>query len=105
MRDYNKGAFTARESIANWPNVRRAEVKWIYAYQETADVMFNSTYILEFAVLRTYAERILMTVPRNCPEYSDAHRLEKFLDYFIPVSDKDIPATSMIRSFIGGSSL
>lgn len=105
MRDYNKGAFTARESIANWPNVRRAEVKWIYAFQEDADALFNSTYILEFAVLRTHAERILMTVPKNCPEYCDAHRLEKFLDYFTPVSDKDIPATSMIRSFIGGSSL
>lgn len=105
IRDYNKGAFTARESIANWPNVRRAEVKWIYAFQENADVMFNSTYILEFAVLRAHAEQILMTVPKNCPEYSDAHRLQKFLNYFTPVSDKDIPSTSLIRSFIGGSNL
>lgn len=105
MRDYNKGAFTARESIANWPNVRRAEVKWIYCFQENADVMFNSTYILEFAVLRSHAEQILMTVPKNCPEYSDANRLLKFLNYFTPVSDKDIPSTSLIRSFIGGSNL
>ena len=105
IRDYNKGAYTARESIANWPNVRRAEVKWIYAFQENADVMFNSTYILEFAVLRAHAEQILMTVPKNCPEYSDAHRLKKFLNYFTPVSDKDIPSTSLIRSFIGGSNL
>lgn len=105
VRDYNKGAFTARESIANWPNVRRAEVKWIYSFQENADVMFNSTYILEFAVLRAHAEQILMTVPKNCPEYSDAHRLMKFLNYFTPVSDKDIPSTSLIRSFIGGSNL
>ena len=105
MRDYNKGAFTAKESIANWPNVRRAEVKWIYSFQENADVMFNSTYILEFAVLRSHAEQILMTVPKNCPEYSDAHRLLKFLNYFTPVSDKDIPSTSLIRSFIGGSNL
>ena len=105
MRDFNKGAFTARESIANWPNVRRAEVKWIYSFQENADVMFNSTYILEFAVLRSHAEQILMTVPKNCPEYSDAHRLQKFLNYFTPVSDKDIPSTSLIRSFIGGSNL
>ena len=105
LRDYNKGAFTARESIANWPNVRRAEVKWIYSFQENADVMFNSTYILEFAVLRAHAEQILMTVPKNCPEYSDAHRLQKFLNYFTPVSDKDIPSTSLIRSFIGGSNL
>ena len=105
LRDYNKGAYTARESIANWPNVRRAEVKWIYAFQENADMMFNSTYILEFAVLRAHAEQILMTVPKNCPEYSDANRLLKYLNYFIPVSDKDIPSTSMIRSFIGGSNL
>ena len=105
MRDYNKGAFTAKESIANWPNVRRAEVKWIYSFQENADVMFNSTYILEFAVLRAHAEQILMTIPKNCPEYSDAHRLMKFLNYFTPVSDKDIPSTSLIRSFIGGSNL
>ena len=105
MRDYNKGAFTAKESIANWPNVRRAEVKWIYSFQENADVMFNSTYILEFAVLRAHAEQILMTIPKNCPEYSDAHRLKKFLNYFTPVSDKDIPSTSLIRSFIGGSNL
>lgn len=105
MRDFNKGAFTARESIANWPNVRRAEVKWIYAFQENADILFNSTYIVEFAVLKPYAERILNTIPKNCPEYSDAHRLLKFLSYFTPVSDKDVPATSLIRSFIGGSSL
>ena len=105
MRDYNKGAFTARESIANWPNVRRAEVKWIYRFQENVDVMFNSTYMLEFAVLRSHAEQILMTVPKNCPEYSDANRLLKFLNYFTPVSDKEIPSTSLIRSFIGGSNL
>lgn len=101
VRDYSKGAFTARESILNWPNVRRAEVKWIYPYQENADVLFNSTYIVEFAVLRPYAERILMTVPKNCPEYSEAYRLLRFLSYFVPVSAKDIPATSLIRSFIG----
>ncbi len=105
LRDFNKGAFTAVESIANWPNVRRAEVKWIYPFQEDADILFNSTYLVEFAVLRPYAERILMTVPKNCPEYSDAHRLLKLLNYFNPVSDKDVPATSMLRSFIGGGSL
>ena len=101
VRDYNKGAFTARETIANWPNVRRAEVKWIYPYQETADVLFNSAYLVEFAVLRTHAERILATVPKNCPEYSEAHRLLLFLHYFVPVSDKQLPPTSLIRSFIG----
>lgn len=102
VRDYLKGAFTARESIANWPNVRRAEVKWIYPFQENADVLFNSAYLVEFAVLRTHAERILATVPKNCPEYSEAHRLLKFLHYFVPVSDKEIPPTSLLRGFIGG---
>ena len=105
VRDFNKGAFTARESIMHWPNVRRSEVQWIYPYQENADVLFNSAYLVEFAVLRVHAERILMTVPKNCPEYSEAHRLKKFLSYFTPVSDKDVPATSLLRSFIGGSSL
>ena len=105
VRDFNKGAFTARESIMHWPNVRRSEVKWIYPYQENADVLFNSAYLIEFAVLRAHAERILMTVPKNCPQYSEAHRLKKFLSYFTPVSDKDVPATSLLRSFIGGSSL
>ncbi|MDE5733057.1 MAG: nucleoside kinase, partial [Bacteroidales bacterium] len=104
LRDFNKGAFTAVESISNWPNVRRAEVKWIYPFQENADVLFNSSYIVEFAVIRPYAERVLMTVPKNCPEYAEVHRLMKFLSYFTPVSDKDVPATSLIRSFIGGSS-
>ena len=105
VRDFNKGAFTARESIMHWPNVRRSEVQWIYPYQENADVLFNSAYLVEFAVIRAYAERILMTVPKNCPEYSEVHRLKKFLSYFTPVSDKDVPSTSLLRSFIGGSSL
>ena len=101
VRDYNKGAYTARETISNWPNVRRAEVKWIYPYQETADVLFNSAYLLEFAVLRTHAERILATVPKNCPEYGEAHRLLLFLHYFVPVSEKELPTTSFVRSYIG----
>ena len=105
LRDFNKGAFTARESISNWPNVRRAEVKWIYPYQENADVLFNSSYVVEFPVIRPYAERILMTVPKNCPEYGEVHRLMKFLSYFVSVSDKEVPATSLLRGFIGGSSL
>ena len=104
VRDFNKGAFTARESIMHWPNVRRSEVQWIYPYQENADVLFNSAYLVEFAVIRAHAEKILMTVPKNCPEYSEVSRLKKFLSYFTPVSDKDVPATSLLRSFIGGSS-
>lgn len=102
VRDYNKGAFTAVETIANWPNVRRNEVKWIYPYQEEADVLFNSSYLVEFAVMRNHAEAILSTVPKNCPEYAEAFRLLKFLHYFVPVSDKDIPKTSFMRGFIGG---
>lgn len=104
VRDYNKGAFTARQTISNWPNVRRAEVKWIYPFQETADVLFNSAYLVEFAVFRAHAEQILATVPRNCPEYSEANRLLKFLSYFCPVSDREIPPTSLLREFVGGSS-
>ncbi len=104
VRDYNKGAFTARETISQWPNVRSAEEKWIYPYQETADVMFNSAYLIEFAVLKNHAEPILRSVPQNCPEFSEAHRLLKFIHYFTPVSDKEIPATSLLREFLGGSS-
>lgn len=104
VRDYNKGAFSARESIGQWPNVCAAEEKWIYPYQENADMMFNSAYLLEFAVMRNHAEPILASVPKNCPEYSEAHRLLKFIHYFTPVPDKEIPATSMLREFLGGSS-
>ncbi|MBO4557049.1 MAG: nucleoside kinase [Bacteroidales bacterium] len=104
VRDYNKGAFTAVETIRQWPSVRDAEEKWIYPFQEQADVMFNSAYLIEFAVLRNHAEQILHTVPKNRPEYSEAHRLLKFIRYFIPVSDKEIPTTSLLREFVGGSS-
>lgn len=101
VRDYNKGAFSAKESISNWQNVLKAEQKWIYPFQESADVMFNSAYLIEFAVLKNHAEPILRSVPQNCPEYSEAHRLLKFIHYFTPVPDKEIPATSMLREFIG----
>ena len=102
VRDYNKGAFTARESISHWQNVLDAEKKWIYPFQETADAMFNSAYLIEFAVLKNHAEPILRSVPQNCPEYAEAHRLLKFIHYFTPVPDKEIPATSLLREFIGG---
>lgn len=104
IRDYNKGAFTAQETIRQWKNVCQAEDLWIFPYQETADVMFNSALNIEFAVLRTHAEIILTSVPKNCPEYAEAHRLLKFIHYFIPVSDKEIPPTSIMREFLGGSS-
>ena len=104
IRDYNKGAFTAQETISQWPAVCEAEEQWIYPYQENADVMFNSALNIEFAVLRLHAEPILASVPKNCPEYAEAHRLLKFIHYFIPVSDKEIPPTSIMREFVGGSS-
>ena len=104
IRDYNKGAFTAQETISQWKNVCEAEDKWIFPFQETADVMFNSALNIEFAVLRTHAEIILASVPKNCPEYAEARRLLKFIHYFIPVSDKEIPPTSIMREFVGGSS-
>ena len=104
IRDYNKGAYTAQQTIAQWKNVCEAENQWIFPYQESADVMFNSALNIEFAVLRTHAEIILSSVPKNCPEYSEAHRLLKFIHFFLPVSDKEIPPTSIMREFVGGSS-
>ena len=104
IRDYNKGAYTAQQTISQWKNVCEAEEQWIFPYQETADVMFNSALNIEFAVLRTHAELILSSVPKNCPEYSEAHRLLKFIHYFLPISDKEIPPTSIMREFVGGSS-
>ena len=103
IRDYNKGAYTAQQTIAQWKNVCEAEDQWIFPFQETADVMFNSALNIEFAVLRTHAEIILTSVPKNCPEYAEAHRLMKFIHFFLPVSDKEIPPTSIMREFVGGS--
>ena len=104
IRDYNKGAYTAQQTIAQWKNVCEAEDQWIFPFQESADVMFNSALNIEFAVLRTHAEIILTSVPRNCPEYGEAHRLLKFIRFFTPISDKEIPPTSIMREFVGGSS-
>lgn len=102
IRDYNCGAFTAEQTINQWPKVRASEEVWINPYQENADVMFNSAYLVEFAVLRNHAEPILQSVPKNRPAYSEAHRLLKFIHYFTPVPDKEIPPTSLLRAFIGG---
>lgn len=101
LRDYYRGAFSPAETIRQWPKVIAAEKKWILPYQETADVMFNSAYLLEFAVIKNHAETVLRSVPKNAPEYSESHRLITFLNYFVPVSDKEIPATSMLREFLG----
>ena len=104
IRDYQKGAFSARETISQWPLVGEGEEQWINPYQEDADVMFNSALNIEFALLRNYAEPILSSVPKDCPEYHEAHRLLKFMQLFTPISDKDIPPTSIMREFVGGSS-
>ena len=104
IRDYNYRGNSAQETIARWPSVRAGEDKWIFPYQENADVMFNSALLFEFAVLRCHIEPILNTVPRNCPEYAEAYRLLKFIKYFTPIQDKEIPPTSLLREFLGGSS-
>ncbi|AVM52654.1 uridine kinase [Bacteroides zoogleoformans] len=104
IRDHNYRGYSAQETISRWPSVRAGEDKWIFPYQENADVMFNSALLFEFAVLRSHAEPILNSVPRNCPEHAEAYRLLKFIKYFTPVQDKEIPPTSLLREFLGGSS-
>ncbi len=104
IRDFNYRGYSAQETISRWPNVRAGEDKWIFPHQENADVMFNSALLFELAVLRMHAEPILMGVPRNCPEYAEAYRLLKFIKFFTPVQDKEIPPTSLLREFLGGSS-
>ncbi|MDO9154596.1 MAG: nucleoside kinase [Paludibacter sp.] len=104
IRDYRFRNYTARETIARWPSVRRGEEEWIYPYQENADVMFNSALMFEFAVLKKHAEPILAEVPKFCDEYTEAHRLIKFLNYFVAIPDREIPPTSLLREFLGGSS-
>lgn len=104
IRDYRFRNYSARETIARWPSVRRGEEKWIYPYQENADVMFNSALLFELAVLKRHAEPILAEVPKYCDEYTETHRLLKFLNYFVPIHDREIPPTSLLREFVGGSS-
>ncbi len=104
IRDFNYRGYSAQDTISRWPSVRAGEDKWIFPYQENADVMFNSALIYELAVLRLHAEPILMSVPRNCREYSEAKRLLRFISYFTPVQDNEIPPTSLLREFLGGSS-
>ncbi len=104
IRDYRYRNYSARETIARWPSVRRGEEKWIFPYQENADVMFNSALLFELAVLKKHAEPILAEVPKYCDEYTEAHRMIKFLNYFVPIHDREIPPTSLLREFVGGSS-
>jgi len=104
IRDFRYRGYSARDTISRWESVREGEEKWIFPYQENADAMFNSALIFEFSVLRSYAEPILRQVPQNCPEYAEAHRLLRFVEYFVPISDPEIPPTSLLREFLGGSS-
>ena len=86
-----------------WPSVRRGEEQYIFPYQESADVMFNSALIYELAVLKIYAEPLLFGIGRDQPEFVEAKRLLKFLDYFVPIPADHIPNNSLVREFIGGS--
>ena len=104
IRDFRYRNYSARETIGRWNSVRRGEEKWIFPYQENADAMFNSALLFELALLKRYAEPILAAVPQNCDEYSEATRLLRFLSYFYPIYDREIPPTSLIREFLGGSS-
>jgi len=104
IRDYRFRNYSARETIARWPSVRRGEEKWIFPYQENADVMFNSALLFELAVLKRHAEPILAEVPKYCDEYTETHRMMKFLNYFVAIHDREIPPTSLLREFVGGSS-
>jgi uridine kinase len=104
IRDYRFRNYSARDTIGRWASVRRGEEKWIFPFQEQADVMFNSALLFELAVLKKHAKPILAEVPKYCDEYTEAHRLLKFLDYFISIPEREIPPTSLLREFVGGSS-
>lgn len=104
VRDNQFRGTSARSTIARWPSVRRGEDKWIFPYQENADVMFNSALIYELSVLRNHALPLLESVYENCEEHTLAAALTEFLRYFEPISDKELPPTSLLREFLGGSS-
>lgn len=103
VRDaYTRGS-SAQRTIRMWESVRRGEEKNIFPYQEEADEMFNSALIYELAVLKPYVERLLFVIDKNCPEYLEAKRLLKFLDYFVGIGSENIPMNSLLREFVGGS--
>ena len=104
IRDHKYRAVTAQETIRRWPSVRAGENKWIFPYQENADAMFNTAMLFELAVIKSQAEPLLEQVPENCPEHAEAYRLLKFLHYIKPIPDTQIPPTSLLREFLGGSS-
>jgi uridine kinase len=104
IRDAKYRGVSAESTIKRWPSVRRGEEKWIFPYQENADAMFNSSLLFELGVIKEYGEEVLKHVPRDIPEYGEAIRLRRFLNYFTPISDQVIPHTSLLREFLGGSS-
>ena len=104
IRDHHYRGYSAKETIERWPSVRKGEEKWIYPYQEEADVMFNSALLFELAVLKNYVEPILHQVPQDCSAHAEAYRLLRFLSYFHPIMANEIPPTSLLREFVGGSS-
>lgn len=104
VRDYRYRGYSARETIARLDSVQRGEDRWIAPFQEEADVMFNSALLFELAVLKRHAEPILDEVPKYCDEYTTAHRLKKYLSYFESIPEREIPPTSFLREFVGGSS-
>ena len=103
VRDARTRGTSAKETIARWPSVRRGEEQNIFPFQEGADVMFNSALIYELACLKVYAEPLLFGIKKGEPEYLEANRLLKFLDYFVAVPSEEIPNNSILREFIGGS--
>ncbi len=104
VRDYRYRHTSALDTIRRWPSVRRGEEKWIFPFQENADATFNSSLIFELGVMKEYAEPILRQVPHNVEQYANAYRLLKFLEYFDPIPVDQIPPTSLLREFLGGSS-
>ena len=104
IRDHKYRGASAIDTLRRWPSVRRGEERWIFPFQENADSTFNSSLIFELGVMKDYGEAILREVPNDCPEYAEAYRLRRFLGYFLPIGEKSIPPTSLLREFLGGSS-
>lgn len=104
IRDHNFRGISAEDTLKRWPSVRRGEEKWIFPYQENADAMFNSSFIFELGVMKRDIEDLLSRVPSDIPEYAEARRLLRFLSHFVPISLDNVPSTSLLREFLGGSS-
>ena len=104
IRDYKYRGVSAQETIKRWPSVRAGENKWIFPYQENADAMFNTALLFELAVIKSQAEPLLELVPENAEEHAEAYRLLKFLKYIAPIPNRQLPPTSLLREFLGGSS-